>query len=574
MPKLAVTAPVEFEPHRRGLGAGVDRHPGRRRDARADPGQLGIAGDADAVEPTLGPSLLLRRAQARVADRGAGRVEAFDKAGAVPDDPRGGPVRKFRFRHQVAAAQLDGIEAELPGGHVDQPLGDEGGNRPPDPAIGTHRRLVGRDGPHPAAIDRDAIGAGQKAHDLNRLQRGGPGIDRIGPDIADRLGLERQDAAIGVEPELGLDDLVETVTGRRDVFEPRSGPAHRAAEMARQHGAEDFLRVQRRLAAEPAADLRGDDADARPRHVQQVRKEVADDPRHLRRSRQRDRTPPAVPLGEIGARFHRRRRLAVKPEPAADPYRRFRHRRRSIAAGEFADGQHIRAGLVVQQRRVLRGGGLGVDKRGKRLEVDLDPLGRILGEGAALRQNRGDRLADIADLAAGERVVVGRVVTRHPRGRPHRAGQPLQLGGREDRGHPRHRRGGLGADGCNPGMGLVAAPKGDVQGAGNDPVGGELARAGQQARILHPSDPRPDISRADQRAAGSRHLSSQTVAKSWFDEVAGADLPALDVGMVRHDPVPPDDIRLRAPLRPRLCFSNSHISWRCFAGSGSCSILS
>ena len=36
-----------------GLGAGVDRHAGRDRDARADAGQLGVAGDADA-EPAAG----------------------------------------------------------------------------------------------------------------------------------------------------------------------------------------------------------------------------------------------------------------------------------------------------------------------------------------------------------------------------------------------------------------------------------------------------------------------------------------------------------------------------------------
>ena len=53
MPNAAVTAPVESMRMVDGLGAGVDRHAGRDRDARADAGQLGVARDADA-EPFAG----------------------------------------------------------------------------------------------------------------------------------------------------------------------------------------------------------------------------------------------------------------------------------------------------------------------------------------------------------------------------------------------------------------------------------------------------------------------------------------------------------------------------------------
>ena len=64
--EAAVTAPVESRRIVAGLGAGVDRHARRRRDARADAGQFGIAGDADAEEPAFGSrafGLLARRSR-------------------------------------------------------------------------------------------------------------------------------------------------------------------------------------------------------------------------------------------------------------------------------------------------------------------------------------------------------------------------------------------------------------------------------------------------------------------------------------------------------------------------------
>jgi len=54
----------------------------------------------------------------------------------------------------------------------------------------------------------DAIGAGQKAHHLDRLERSGPGIDRVGPDVADCVGAQRHGMAVAVEAELGVDDFV------------------------------------------------------------------------------------------------------------------------------------------------------------------------------------------------------------------------------------------------------------------------------------------------------------------------------------------------------------------------------
>ena len=120
-----------------------------------------------------------------------GGVEAFDESGLVPDDPGSDPVRKFLGSNQVAAPDLERIEAERLRAHIHQPLGDEGRNRSADAAIGSGRRLAGRDAAHGAAIGSDLVRTRKEADDLDRLQAAGPGIDRIGADVADDVGLQR-----------------------------------------------------------------------------------------------------------------------------------------------------------------------------------------------------------------------------------------------------------------------------------------------------------------------------------------------------------------------------------------------
>ena len=179
------------------LGAGVDRHAGRDRDARADAGQLGVARDADA-EPF-----------ARCARFGllAAQGFVFDLLGTRPRDLRRNPTCPTRCRSRSCAETPSGgtrlrrrisfgSRPSLRGRHVDQALHHEGRDRPPDAAIRPGRRLAGRDRLHAAAIVLDPIGAGQEAHDLHRLERRGPRIDRIGADVADHVGAQRQHLAV------------------------------------------------------------------------------------------------------------------------------------------------------------------------------------------------------------------------------------------------------------------------------------------------------------------------------------------------------------------------------------------
>ena len=75
----------------------------------------------------------------------------------------------------------------------------------------------------------------------------------------------------------------------------------------------------------------------------------------------------------------------------------------------------VRAGVVVEHRRVGVLRLARVDERVERLVVDLDELGRVARELARLGDDGDDRLADVAHLADRERVVLD--VSRRARSR-------------------------------------------------------------------------------------------------------------------------------------------------------------
>ena len=153
----------------------------------------------------------------------------------------------------------------------------------PTPLIRPGRRLVRRNSARLPAICRDTVGARDEADDLDWLESRRPRIDRIGPDIADHLGLEGADPAVQVERQFRFDDLIEAVACRRQVLQSACRPAHRATEVTGQDRDQDLFLIQRRLAAKTATDIRRHNTHTVSRHVEKIGKHVANDPRDLRR---------------------------------------------------------------------------------------------------------------------------------------------------------------------------------------------------------------------------------------------------------------------------------------------------
>ena len=96
------------------------------------------------------------------------------------------------------------------------------------------------------------------------------GADRIPrPAIDDEIIAQREDAAVVVEADLDLVDLVTRMARAHQMLATVLDPLHRPPQPARQERNQQVLRVDVPLEAEAAADIRRDAADAgfrQPQH--------------------------------------------------------------------------------------------------------------------------------------------------------------------------------------------------------------------------------------------------------------------------------------------------------------------
>ena len=299
--------------------------------------------------------------------------------------------RKFFSRSSI------GIDAELEGGVVDEPLEERGGLGPAGTAIRAHRRGVG-DGDRHLELD-----GGKLVRAVRHALRAG-GQERadagIGAGVADQPYPQTGERAVGLAAELGVLHLAAAVRQRPHVFAARRHPHDRTVERARRLGDDDVFGMHAGLAAEAAADLRGDD-------VQLLR-------------------PPAECTGQLtpqhvrhlGGRPHgdatvvgRRRRAAV------GLHRHDRHPRVDVAPADDDVGHRLEidSTLVGDEHRLVRAvvgedqlgalaeGGLGVGAGRQGVDVGPDGRGGVLAVGQRRGEHDGDRLADEAHAVDGER---------------------------------------------------------------------------------------------------------------------------------------------------------------------------
>ena len=141
-----------------GVEAALGGADGGDDPGRAEVGGLGVAGDAGADEPPLGPGLGRRCWRALPVEPFQDHVEQSGVVAAVEKQAGGHEVRDGV--DQVAAPQLGGVETEPAGGDVDGPFQREVALGLADTPEGAERRLVGHDRPHLDVDVGDLVGAG------------------------------------------------------------------------------------------------------------------------------------------------------------------------------------------------------------------------------------------------------------------------------------------------------------------------------------------------------------------------------------------------------------------------------
>ena len=211
--------------------------------------------------------------------------------------------------------------------------------------------------------------------------------------------------AVVVEADLDLLQLATLVRRSDEVLPPILGELHRPAERPRGHRNQHLLRPRvHDLHPETAADIRRDHL-----HLAEIQAELGGhrSPHPGRGLGGRPDAQPArvgIPAGQHSPALQRRGRRPFDREIQPQPVRRGGDRRRGVADLLHQVGRHVSRYVVVHQA-LGRPGRRHADHRGQRLIGHRDPLHRVLGQVAILRDHQGDRLADVVHLVPGQYVL-------------------------------------------------------------------------------------------------------------------------------------------------------------------------
>ena len=450
--------------------------------------------------PLLARLLLLAPEGADIDRLGRG-LECLQIGAFVVDQARGRGVGKLA--DQVAAADLDRIDAEALRRRIHQALQGEGEHRPRHAAIRRHHAGVGRDAAREHRVFSEVVRARQLGHRHQRLDAAGRRIARVGADVAPDVGVDGEQAGIRVERGAHRVALVARMRGGEEVLVPVLDPGKPAAQAPRQPHEHDVLREELHLLAEAAADIGRDDAQIGLRHAERVGEAGAQHVRHLHRAGERHPAARLVPGRVAAARLERHRRLAARADVDFDhlrgtPESGIEARR---AHGAFDD--HVALAGVVHLRRRGRERRIDVHHCVFGVDLRLDRFGEILGARRILGDHDGERFADVVDPLArehrlGDRHIVGAVEQR-----------PDRLHVREIRSGEDERAVGLG-DRADAAARHRAAREAHCGGAVRR-VGGEAAAAKEQRSILEAAQAAADPAHAPPSAwSSARCVSART----------------------------------------------------------------
>src|SRR5262249_38278021 len=149
------------------------------------------------------------------------------------------------------------VNAHLGRRNIDQPLEHKGRLRSSSATIGVDRHGVSEDNLDLAIDGRGGVDAGKQW----AVKVGGdvrPERRDVAAEVGDGLDLQPEKLAVGVEPELGLGDVIAAVSVRHKSFAPLADPLDRPPDLAAGPGYNGLFRACRLLHAEAPAHNGGD----------------------------------------------------------------------------------------------------------------------------------------------------------------------------------------------------------------------------------------------------------------------------------------------------------------------------
>src|SRR6059036_3480204 len=190
------------------------------------------------------------------------------------------PVRHLVGAHEVAPADLGGIEAEAARAEIHEPLHHEHRLGTAGGAVRRVQRLVGDDARPGVPVVRDAVGPRQV---VDRVRREPVALGRVGADVGEKPVVDRDDRAVAGEADTRLVGLLAVVAEAREVLASRLDPLHRPSEPQRRRRDQDLLGIDGPFRAERAADVGHDHANGLGGELERGGDDVADAVRVLAR---------------------------------------------------------------------------------------------------------------------------------------------------------------------------------------------------------------------------------------------------------------------------------------------------
>ena len=218
-----------FDPARRihgdldGFPARRDLHAARGKGWAAVAGAFGKRRKADAEIAAMFARIALAGAECRqVRDRGRFlqrlMIAAFIEHQACRR-------RVGKTVDEIALADFDRAEIECGRGLVHQSFDGERDDRPRHAAVGRHRARMSHDAARDARIGAHIVGPRQLGHRHERLDAARCRETRVGADVGNNVGRERDQFALRVERAFQLDVLIAAVEATKSDF--RDGPRSR-----------------------------------------------------------------------------------------------------------------------------------------------------------------------------------------------------------------------------------------------------------------------------------------------------------------------------------------------------------
>ena len=435
--------------------------------------------------------------------------------------------------HQVLEAEGDRVHAHRLGTEIDQALGDGRRDRVADRAVLAGRHLVLEHDRGLGAVVGEVVGAAHQVDDLVAFHRAGAGIDRVGADAGQVVDVEGGDAPLRVDGHAALDAVVARVDVGGEALQAIGDELDRSAHDLGDHRHRDLVRVDVHLDAVAAADIAADDAHGAERQLEVPGQHLLHHVRRLRRMVDGERGVALVELGEDRARLQRHAGVATGVEGRLDDLVRASEGVGDVAALVDALEDEVVAEIGMDDRRCLVEGRLHVGDRREHLPGDRDLGCGVLGGGAAVGHDGGDRLAGPGRRRERQRQLRGRLHALEvgENGHPGLAVRSQVLAG-EDAQHAGDFERGVRIDPADLRVRMRAAHERDMHHARQHEVIDVLPAPLDELARIGARDRSPDVGVRPVDGAGVDHRAHGLPAPELADPGLGHRLDRVDDGVI------------------------------------------